>query len=342
MILPTDYVILKFFELGYQPLRNKYNNTYKCGCPICKEGTSFGKKRRCYFIPEKNNIFCHNCGWSSTPLKWICQVSGVTTIDVINELKENTFSEITEVNEVITPIKVKTLPEDCINLSDYNQREFYKDNEAVKVCTNLINHRRLATAVNRTTALYISLKDKVHKHRLIIPFFDEKGDIVYYQSRGIFAHDKKPKYISKIAGVRSLFNLDKISSNSEFVYIFEGPINAFFTRNSVAVAGITEGKQMFGTLQQQQINTILKFHKRIWVLDSQWLDNASLVKTEYLLKNGESVFIWPENLGKRFKDFNDIAIYCKIDEIKEDFIQKNTCSELTGILKLANIKKQRV
>ena len=66
---------------------------------------------------------------------------------------------------------------------------------------------------------------------------------------------------------------------------------------------------------------------------------AALHKTQILLEQGEKVFLWPEKFGKRFKDFNDIAMHCKLDEIKEEFIQKNTCEGLAGILKLAEIKQ---
>ena len=50
--LPEDFVILKFFELGFYPKYNKFNNVYQCSCPICREGKSLGKKRRCYYIPK--------------------------------------------------------------------------------------------------------------------------------------------------------------------------------------------------------------------------------------------------------------------------------------------------
>ena len=74
--LPEDFVILKFFELGFYPKYNKFNNVYQCSCPICREGQSLGKKRRCYYIPKNDNIFCHNCGWSGKPFRWIKEVSG--------------------------------------------------------------------------------------------------------------------------------------------------------------------------------------------------------------------------------------------------------------------------
>ena len=341
MIIPTDYVILKFYELGYYPKRNKFNDTYQCSCPICKEGSSLGKKRRCYYIPKNDNIFCHNCGWSSKPGKWICEVSGMSNLELIEDIKNYTpETDIVEDTLIKRKVVSETLPADCINLSDSSQVSFYKGNDTLRICNQLIKYRRLDTAINRPTNLYISLKDRVHKNRLIIPFINEKNNIEFYQSRTILSHDtKKPKYLSKINSEKTLFNINKVEADSEYVFIFEGPINAFFTRNSIAVAGITEGKQTFTPRQKEQLDTVLKLHKKVWVLDSQWLDKAALVKTEVLLKQGESVFLWPEKFGKRFKDFNDIAMHCKLDEIKQDFIIKNTCEGLTGILKLAEIKK---
>ena len=60
-----------------------------------------------------------------------------------------------------------------------------------------------------------------------------------------------------------------------------------------------------------------------------------------MLKQGESVLVWPEKFGKRFKDINDISIACKVDEIKWEFIQKNTFEGIEGIVKLSEIKKYR-
>jgi hypothetical protein len=152
----------------------------------------------------------------------------------------------------------------------------------------------------------------------------------------------KPKYISRIGAEKTLFNIDRISDDFKNVFIFEGPLNAFFTKNSVAVAGITDrGNATFTKRQQQQIDTVLRWYNKIWVLDSQWIDNASLSKSEILLHNGEKVFVWPEKFGKKFKDFNDICIACKINEISHDFIQKNTFEGLEGIIRLANIKNNR-
>ena len=39
--------------------------------------------------------------------------------------------------------------------------------------------------------------------------------------------------------------------------------------------------------------------------------------------------------------FNDIAIACKVDEIKWSFIEKNTFDGIEGIVRLSEIKKYR-
>ena len=341
---PEEYVVSKFFQYIYQPKFNRYNNTYQGGCCICREGGSLGKKRRCYYIPKNDNIFCHNCGWSSKPLKWVMEVTGKSSAEVIDEIKEYINEDDIIESTVEEPVKIITesLPKNSINLFDPLQVEYYKDNSIVKSCLQLIADRRLNTAINRPKTLYVSLTDKVHKNRLVIPFINERGDIEFYQSRSVVANDaiKRPKYISRIGAEKTLFNIDKIDSSYKDVYIFEGPINAFFTRNSVAVAGITDkGSTTFTKRQQQQADTVLRWFNKTWVLDSQWIDKASLSKSEILLNLGERVFIWPEKIGKRFKDFNDICIAGKVDEIPHEFINKNSWGGLEGIIRLANIKK---
>ena len=77
----------------------------------------------------------------------------------------------------------------------------------------------------------------------------------------------------------------------------------------------------------------------MWLLDSQWGDRASMIKSEALLKQGEAVFIWPESLGRNYKDFNDLAIAANKDEISWKFIQKNTFHSLEGIVKMTEIKR---
>ena len=337
--LPREYIIAKFYEYGRGPIYNRFNNVYQCSCPICRESL---KKRRCYYIPENDNIYCHNCGWSSKPFKWIKEVGGYSNTDIIEEVKDYDVTiDISKDDEVRPTIQVETLPEDSINFSDEHQLNYYNDSIIIRACKHIIKSRRLDTAVNRPDNLYVSLKDKVHKNRIVIPFVNERGEVEFYQTRTVMTSDlkTKPKYLGKVGSEKTLFNIDKVSSDHDKVYIFEGPIDAFFVRNSVAVAGITEKGRSFTKRQEEQLNGTLKWYDKVWILDSQWGDKASMIKSEALLNQGETVFIWPEAIGKKFKDFNDIAIAAKKDEISWEWIEKNTYKGLSGIVRMTEIKK---
>jgi len=249
MRLPEEYVIAKFFEYGRNPVYNKFNNVYQASCPMCNESL---KKRRFYYIPKNDNCFCHNCGYSAKPFRWIKEVSGYSNHEIIDEVKDYDVSiDIGKDEEVKTTIQVSTLPEDSINLSDKLQCDFYTSNNIITACQHVIKSRRLDTAVNRPDNLYVSLTDKVHKNRLTIPFVNESNQIEFYQTRTILNKDKKvkPKYLGKVGSEKTLFNIDKVKNDHDKVYIFEGPIDAFFVRNSVAVAGITERGRSFTTRQ---------------------------------------------------------------------------------------------
>lgn len=344
MLLPQEYIIQKFYQHAGYPKYKKSTNTYEAGCPICREGASWLKKSRCYYIVDQGIICCHNCGWYGKPLKWIQEVSNQTYEEVIREAKTfdvlptDVLQEENKPGDI--PKIIHKLPLDCINLFDSNQTYYHKDNPIIQKALELIKKRRLDTAVNRPNTLWLSLTDNIHKNRLIIPFYNETGDIVFYQSRTIIkqTNDKLPKYLSKINGEKSLFNLDKISSDNENIFIFEGPIDAFFVKNSTAVAGIQENSNnMFSTLQHTQINGF-KTHNRIWVLDSQWLDKASKTKTKRLIDAGETVFVWPEKIGTLYKDFNDACIATNIDEISSKFILDNSYSGLKAKLLMSEIK----
>jgi hypothetical protein len=51
-------------------------------------------------------------------------------------------------------------------------------------------------------------------------------------------------------------------------------------------------------------------------------DQAAKEKTEKLLNNNSSVFVWPENIS--CKDFNELAIFLKQDSISHKFILNYT------------------
>ena len=342
--MPDQYIANILYENIYKISYNKFNKTYNGCCPFCREGKSWGVKKRFYYMPKTQSTYCHNCGYSKGAINFIVDLTNKPLHFVINDIK-NHDGEIIEVKqEEVKKVNDKSLPQDCINLSDENQVCYYKDNNIVKLALDLINNRKLTNAINKPRTFYLSLTDKVHKNRLILPFYNENDDIIFYQSRGLTKKDlyERPKYLSKVGAERSLYGVHNINHNLDNVFVFEGPIDSYFCENGIATCGITENSdKMFTSLQKEQLNK-LNLLEKVYVLDSQWLDKASLSKSLILADNNEKIFIWPKELGKKFKDFNDICVAGNKDKIRPEFILKNTYSGLKAKLLLTEIKNHLV
>jgi hypothetical protein len=341
MIVPEEYIIQKFYQYSGLPVYNKFTNVYNGCCSICREGKSWGRKRRLFFLPKENVICCHNCGWYSDPIKWICEISSCSFHDIIREIKHGAFGshfienylskDKTDVNT-----SVPELPVDSINLFDPVQLEYYRNNKHIQAALSIITSRKLDIAINKPKSIWFTLKDKTHKHRLVIPFYSN-NKIVHYQTRSIY-DEQTPKYLSKQSSEKTLFNIDNIKSDVNTIFITEGPIDSFFIENGIATAGIQEkSKALFTKKQKAQISKYI-LHERIWVLDSQWLDGASLSKSKILCDLGERVFIWPKNIGVKYKDINDMCIDLGINRVPHQFLKENTTTSLQGKLRLSDIR----
>ena len=339
--IPQEYIIQKFYQYAGYPKFKKISNVYEAGCPSCREGSSWGRKRRLYYIVDDDAICCHNCGWYGNPFKWIMEQGQLQAFEIYTEIEENDYGYIEfEKDDYPRKFNEEHLPKDSINLFDDNQLAYYKNNDIVDKALSYIKKRRLATAVNKCESLWISLSDFIHKNRIIIPFHDENDKIIHYQSRGLIHSDlsKRPKYLSKLNSDKSLFNYNQIDSSLSDIFIFEGPIDAFFVKNSIATAGIQENStKSFSSLQQKQIDRLWLTNK-IWVLDSQWQDRASLSKTKKLIQQGQTVFLWPKAIGMEFKDFNEMACKYEMDQISHKFIKKNSYKGMKADVILTQIK----
>ena len=323
--LPQEYVEQQFrIYAGYS--RSNSSGIFEGGCPICREGKSWGKKRRLFYIPEYDNIHCKNCHRSWNTMQWIIEVSGKSYHEVKVESKEYEYISIDYINNdtVTTVVNNDPLPIDSINLSDPKQLEFYKNNYIVKECIKFIIKRRINLAINKPKSFYLSLKDFIHKNRLCIPFTDDVGNVDFYQTRS-FIHkedDPLPKYLGKVGGVKTLFGADRISEDLDYIFIFEGPIDAMFVRNGVAIGGVDITSE-----QKSELNRY-PFHEKIWVLDNQHVDNTAREVSHRLLDQGETVFVWPKI--DNIKDINDICIMKKINELPTTFIVKNSFTGIQG------------
>jgi hypothetical protein len=327
MDIPKAIVVQYFYQYSGYPEYNRSNGVYVGCCPICREGKSWGKKKRLFFLPKENHFFCHNCQISWKPLEWICQVSGKPYFEVLQEAQEEGFLDDIEFsNNYSENKKDKTdypLPFSSINLFNNQEIKYYSNNKIVKDAIKLIKDRRLHTAINKVN-LYISLKDFIYKNRICIPFKGTDGKILFYQCRALYKKDEDNgrKYISKYGSDKSVFNIEKIDIDYPHIFLFEGPLDSMFVKNGVGVAGLT-----FTEFQSSQLNKFLT-HNKIWVLDNQRVDDDAMKKSLSLVKKGENVFVWPKEF-KKYKDLNNVCVDLKKDCISPDFFIKRSVNNET-------------
>jgi hypothetical protein len=336
--LPPEYVSQYIHQyVGY--VKEKKNGSLNGGCPICHEGDSWGRKSRFHYHPERegdgNTTHCFNCGYSNNSLGFIADVSGMSfreihkeseEYDIIPKHLDNTYEHVEKREE--TP----PLPENSINIFDKTQLEFYQNNDIVRLAVKYIVERKILTAPNKPKALYVSLDDYTHKNRLIIPYYDN-GRLVWYQSRKLL-DDDTPKYLSKTNSERTLFNIDNIDPDIPYIFMFEGAIDSMFVKNATCLSGITEDGDFTMTNTQKIQLMRYPFHKIVWVIDSPYHDKAARNKTSSLFNKGEMVFQWPEALGNKCKDFNEIITGSSKKEITHSFIMRNIMEEEPNYMRL--------
>jgi len=148
--------------------------------------------------------------------------------------------------------------------------------------------------------------------RLVIPFFDESGNIFMLQGRTL--GNSKLRYISlKFDKTRKkIFGLERLNENS-IVYVVEGPIDSLFLNNSIAIAGAELGSVLY------------KYKHSVFIFDNEPHNKEVVAMMNKVIEAGKEIVIWPRHI--RQKDINDMVLD-DIDVEKE--IRENTYLGLTA------------
>jgi len=290
----NKFILSKLDSLGIN--KTSSGGNWKFSCPICREGKSFGKKKRCFLLKD-GYFMCFNCSkaWSAYNFfNEICKISLKDFIsehnEYINENKsEDTFSQKKYISfaEEDDQEESNILPFGSINLEDKTQVDFYKNSYNINSALEYCKRRRLFDAINKVP-IYFTSKDYIHKDRIVLPYY-KNGKIVHYQSRLIKSSSFIPKYLSKPNSKKCFFNEDNIDWEYPYIFIFEGPIDSMFVKNGIAMGGLT------CNAEQKEILNFYKITKEIiYVLDNQ-IDNKEVVSRYLKLEEQkERVFLWSD------------------------------------------------
>jgi len=311
--LPGHYVLSKFYTHSGEPVFRKFDGNYNASCNICREGKSWLKKKRLFYYPSTNSFYCFNCGRGWNSQTYIELSSGLSREEIEAEAFSGDISIDVSENykgSKQTSKEKPILPYDSINVNDKQQQIYYGTNQYFQKALDYIEHRRLNTAINKSSSYYISLTDSFHKNRLCIPYTDRNNRIVWYQTRSL--DGSEPRYLNKVGYDKSVYAIERVKIELDSIFLFEGPLDSMFVQNGVSLAGLN-----LTPLQQKQLSEF-PLHEKIWILDNPRKDDAAKQKIFELLTAKQKVFRWPSN--SPFKDFNEWAVKEGIDEIPYSLI----------------------
>jgi DNA primase len=141
-------------------------------------------------------------------------------------------------------------------------------------------------------------KDGTKEDRLVIPFYDEAGELLGVQGRSFNECKDAIRYITlKRPGCENLwYNLDKVDPR-ETVYVTEGPIDSMFIPNAVA---------MQGAKWMDELPEKIKKSKVVFIFDNEPRNHEIVSIVGKYIDAGRDVVVWPEEINK--KDINDLVL----------------------------------
>jgi len=309
-------------EFGSGPktfLKNTHDRL-NFACPYCGDSTDVHKKRG--NIYWKNLSFhCYNSGCSKIHSNLITMLRDFNT-PISNKDDLITYLDYMKDNQVIAETKdyiefgaFKNLLAYSIPIEDIKKKFKLVDVAENEFISSYLKERLLHKHFHRF------LYDPNRNQLYIFNFGPDMKSVIGYQIRNF--NKNKAKYIS--------YNIEKINSsvynkiidlpseeilkiNTLSIYfgilhvnfekpftIFEGPIDSFFLKNSIAITGIDKSLDMFLEMSNCRI-----------LFDN---DTVGIKEMDKILKTRKNVFMWKKllldfNIKINIKDFNDLLIYC--------------------------------
>jgi DNA primase len=171
-------------------------------------------------------------------------------------------------------------------------------------------------------------RDGTKEDRLIIPFYNDLGELIGVQGRSLDPTGQAIRYITlKREGEERLwYNLDKIEPR-DTVYVTEGPIDSMFIPNGVAMQGAGWLAEMPDKLKKSKV---------VFIFDNEPRNFEIVALIGKYVEAGRNVVIWPEEIDK--KDVNDMVLAYGVNTTMK-LIINNVYSGLVAKMKYTYWKK---
>jgi transcription elongation factor Elf1 len=304
-------------------------------CPVCGDSLKSKTKTR-FSIYEKDsslNVGCYNCGLSTTLVNFLkLHYKQLFDEYIFDKFKNNSPKHVI----TTTVIKVEPKPPDKLkfdlplvsSLSDDHIAKQYVKLRGLPDYPFYFADKFFNFSKQYNAEL---TNGKTDECRLVIPFFDPKGNIFAYQGRDLVGKSKL-KYITIQIDkkIPKIFGFDRLDINKE-ILIVEGPLDSLFLPNCVASVNaslVSTADKLLHGINKTQTDVVLIF-------DNEPRSAEIVAQYKKAIDSGYKIVLWPREVNG-IKDINEM-ILSGIDPLK--VIKKNTFQGLTAKLQFTKWKK---
>jgi hypothetical protein len=276
------------------------NSPYHFRCNVCGDSKRAKHKKRAYILKTRSpwSFFCHNCNTALTAEVWLRRYFPEYYRDYFRDLMQEKGTN----NNQGAPTSFSESPK--LSLDDKKDQSYFSP--ILEGCT-VLHERAIAFCTRRhipecSWHKWFVSTGGFYKNRVIIPFFDPKGEVYFWQGRAL-QDDMIPKYLTRQTGTgKAVYGLYEADSTQPVV-VTEGPIDSLFVRNAVSLLGSDQSEETAAAL--------LRFNKVYWF---DWDDTGRKHSLAHI-QAGDKVVLWLKlaramGLPKREKwDVNDLYLY---------------------------------
>ncbi len=329
----NEWIDIKYLGLIQSRLERfavKQNQPYLSNfrCPFCGDSKKNKWKARGYLFSKPGGLFykCHNCNHSTNFGKLLEEVDPTVYREyALEKFKEGKTRHANTVPnfENFTPKFGRNLLHKITVPAKGTVAELYLEQR--KVPKYWWDRLFYVDDVQKLEELSPKYEGRIigNEGRLVIPFYDKEKQLVGVTCRAL--GDERLRYITVRINEDKpmIFNLDQVHDGK--VYVTEGPIDAMFLPNSVAV----------GNSDLNSINTALPKENVVLVFDNQPRNPQLIDQMFQAGEEGYKVVVWPERIP--YKDINEMVIN-GIDNVQK-IIDNNTFEGLELIFKISDWRK---
>ena len=333
--MSSTYIDVKYINLCstlLERFKHKHTNLWNFRCPICGDSKKHKNKCRGFIYEKRNKYFyrCHNCNYGTSFNKFLEKISPTLYKDYVTENYKQNVWEKKDVETILPKFDFVPKFNDVLASMD-SISSLAQDHPARRYLQERLipeKHFRylyLCKEFKKWTNSIIPNKFSSLKYdapRLVIPFFDEKHNVIGYQGRS-FDPKEQSKYITiKMKGVENLVYGQERLDISKKIYCVEGPIDSLFLPNCLATAGLN-----FKGLEISNVIVLDNERRNVQIVDA----------LKKVIINGYSVCVWPDSVEE--KDINEMVINGKTTNDIVKIIDDNTYSGLQADFQLSQWKR---